>query len=152
SAQLIGEEAAATGAVDFQAVVQLFDAVLDVGAVAVDRRVQMARGVLEVSDHEARIVFRLAIRMAHDLGLDDDAAALLPGAGGVAALAVQMRGLARFAGKAPGRAHRKTSGSVPLPVGSRHWRPGSGSRSHPDVGAPDPRSHGGSSPTAAGHR
>src|ERR1019366_7092103 len=44
SAQLIGEEAAATGAVDFQAVVQLFDAVLDVGAVAVDRRVQMARG------------------------------------------------------------------------------------------------------------
>jgi hypothetical protein len=54
--QLIGEEAAATGAVDFQAMMQLFDPILDVTAGAVDLFIQMPRGLLEVGNDEARIV------------------------------------------------------------------------------------------------
>ena len=57
--QLIGEEAAATGAVDFQAMMQFFDPVFDVATSAVDRFVQMPGRVLEVGDHEARVVFGL---------------------------------------------------------------------------------------------
>ena len=92
-AQLIGEEAAATGAVDFQPMVQLFDPVLDVTSGAVDRFIQMPRRVFKVGDHEARVVFGLASGMTDNLGLDDHATALLPGAGGIAGLTVEMRGL-----------------------------------------------------------
>ena len=61
--QLIGEEAAAAGAVDFQAMMQLFDPILDVPAGAVDRFVQMPGRVHKVGDHEARVVFGLALRV-----------------------------------------------------------------------------------------
>src|SRR5450631_1154578 len=44
--------------------------------------------------------------MAHDFGLDDHAATLGPGTGGVAALTIDMRGLARFARPTPGGAHQ----------------------------------------------
>jgi len=44
--------------------------------------------------------------MTNDLRLDDDTAALIPGAGGIAGLAIQMRGLARFARQASGGAHQ----------------------------------------------
>ena len=66
--------------------------------------------LLEVRDHEARVVFGLAPRMAYDFGLDHHAPALGPGAGSVAALAVEMRGLARFSGQAPGGAHQACGG------------------------------------------
>ncbi len=69
-AQLIGEEAAAAGAVDFQTMVQLFDPVLDITASAVDRLIQTPRRLLEVGDHEARIVFGRAPRMTDDLDLN----------------------------------------------------------------------------------
>src|ERR1035438_10809616 len=95
-AQLIGEEAAATGAVDFQAMMQFFDSILDVPAGAIDRFVQMPGRVLEVRDYEARVVLGLAPGMTHDLSLDDDAAAVIPSAGGIAGLAIQMSGLAGF--------------------------------------------------------
>src|SRR5665213_2970229 len=104
--QLIGEEATATGAVDFQTVMQLFDPILDVPAGAVDRLVQMPGGVFEVGEHEARVVFGLAPGMTHNLSLDDDASALIPGAGSIARLAIKMSGQARFARQAPGGAHQ----------------------------------------------
>src|SRR5450631_266503 len=104
--QLIGEEAAATGAVDLKAVMQLLDPIFDVTAGAVDRFIQMPGRLPEVGDHEARVVLRLAPWMAHDFGLDDHAPALLPSAGGVAALAVDMCSLARFARPTPGGAHQ----------------------------------------------
>jgi Putative transposase len=105
-AQLISEEAAATGAVDFQAMMQFFDPILDVPAGAVDRFVQMPGRVFEVGDYEAWVVLGLAPRMTYDLGFDDDAPALIPSAGGIAGLAIQMSGLARFARQAPGGAHQ----------------------------------------------
>ena len=110
--QLIGEEAAAAGAVDFQAMMQLFDPILDVPAGAVDRLVQMPGRVLEVGDHETRVVFGLAPGMTHDLGFDDDAAALIPGAGGIASLAIQMLGLPRCARHTPGGAHQARAAAL----------------------------------------
>ena len=44
--------------------------------------------------------------MTNDLRLDDDAAALIPGAGGIAGLAIEMGGLARFARQTSGRTHQ----------------------------------------------
>ncbi len=63
SAQLVGEEAAATGAVDFQTMMQLFDPVFDVTPGAVDRLVQMPGRVFQVRHHEAQVVFGRASRM-----------------------------------------------------------------------------------------
>jgi hypothetical protein len=60
SAQLVGEEAGAAGAVDLQAVVQFLDPILDVSAGAVDHFIQMPRRLFEVRDHEAWVIFRLA--------------------------------------------------------------------------------------------
>ncbi len=80
AAQLVGQEASAAGAVDFQAVVQLLDPILDVVAGAVDHFIQMPRGLFEVRDYEARVLLRLAPGAAHDFGLDDDAPTLLPSA------------------------------------------------------------------------
>jgi hypothetical protein len=57
SAQLIGQEAGAAGAVDLQAVVQFLDPIFDVRALAVDHFIQMPWRVLEIGDHEARVVF-----------------------------------------------------------------------------------------------
>lgn len=62
--------------------------------------------VLEVRDPEARVVLGLASGVAHDLGLDDDAPALLPSAGRIAGLAAEVFGLARGARQAPGGAHQ----------------------------------------------
>ena len=76
--QMIGEEAVAAGALDFQAMMQFFDPILDVPAGAVDRFVQISGRVLAVGDHEARVVFELAPGMTHGLGFDDDAAAKPP--------------------------------------------------------------------------
>src|SRR3989442_9115519 len=106
SPQLISEEAGATGAVDFQAVVQFLDPVFDVPAGAVDAFVQIPRGVLKVRDYKARVVLRLAVGMAHDFGLDNDAPALIPGAGRISALLVEMLGLAGFARQTPGGGHQ----------------------------------------------
>ena len=57
--QLVSEEAGATGAVDLESVVQLLDPILDVGAGAVDHFIQMLWRLLEVGDHEARVVLWL---------------------------------------------------------------------------------------------
>ena len=51
TAQLIGEEARATGTVDLQAVVQFLDPIFDVSAGAVEHFVQIPRRVFEVRDH-----------------------------------------------------------------------------------------------------
>src|ERR1039457_7511216 len=60
----------------------------------------------EVRDHKARVVFRLAIGMAHDLRLDDDTPALIPRTSRIAGLAVDMLGLAGFSRQPPGVAHQ----------------------------------------------
>ena len=104
--QLSGKEVAAAGAVDLQAMMQLFERILDVPAGAVYRFVPTSGSVLEVGDHESPIVVGLAPGMTHDLGFDDDVAALIPGAGGIARLAIQMLGLPRFARQASGGAHQ----------------------------------------------
>ena len=81
--------------------------------------------VLEVGDHEARVVLGLTPAMADDLGLDDDAAALFPGAGGIASLAIQMRGLTRFARQPPGDAHEARSATREhhvLPIATTYSR------------------------------
>lgn len=106
SAQLVGKEAGAAGAVNLQAVVQFFDSILDVGAGAVDHFIQMPRRLLEVRDHEARVVFRLAPGMSHDFGLDNHAPALTPSPGRITAFLVEMLRLARFARQATSGAHQ----------------------------------------------
>ena len=55
-AQLVDEKAAATGTVDFQAMMQLLDPILDVAAGTVDRFVQMPGRVFEVVARLASVI------------------------------------------------------------------------------------------------
>jgi hypothetical protein len=60
------------------------------------------------------------------------------------------RATSRFDLRAPDPDHRAASGRGRPRVGSHHWHPGNRRQSHTNVGAPDPRSRGGSCPTGVG--
>src|SRR5258708_18795711 len=77
NAELVGPEAGATGAVDFE-VVQFLDAVFYVTALAVDMFVNPLRTLFHVGDDKPGIVFGVLIGSADDLGFDDDAAQSWP--------------------------------------------------------------------------
>src|SRR6202166_4953194 len=89
---MIGPEAGATGAVDLE-LVQLFDAVLDVTALAIDMFVHPLWTLFHVGDDETRIVFRVFVGGADNLGFDDGAAQTWPLPGLVADFPVNMFGL-----------------------------------------------------------
>src|SRR5205814_2726275 len=92
SPKLVGEKVRAAGAINLHTVVQLLYAVLDISAVAVDLLVQMARGSLQVGDHEARVVLRFAPIVLRDFCLDDDPAfAFLPALGSITRLSKDVR-------------------------------------------------------------
>src|SRR5258708_15967283 len=77
NAELVGPEAGATGAVDFE-VVQFLDAVFYVTALAVDMFVNPLRTLFHVGDDKPGIVFGILIGSADDLGFDEDAAQIGP--------------------------------------------------------------------------
>src|SRR6266481_4992689 len=92
--ELVGPEVLATGPVHLQSMMQFLEPVLDVPAPAVEL-VDRRRLVAQVGHHEARVVLRIAPRMAHHLGLDNHPPFALPRPGRVARLPIQMRRLAR---------------------------------------------------------
>src|SRR6266849_10529560 len=119
-AKLVGEELLATGSVHLQPVMQFLEPVLHVPPSAVEL-VDRLRLVREVRHHEARVVLRVAPRMAHDLGLDDHPALALPASGGIPRLAIQMRRLPGDLGQHPGFAHQPPRALLQARVaGHRH--------------------------------
>ena len=109
-AELVGEEARATGAIDLKAILEFLDSVLRVTAGAVDPLVQPAGCLPEVGYDEAGVVLRLASFQPHDLGLDDDPPMARPLPGPVAAVAVDMLGAPAAPGHFPGLSHQPAGG------------------------------------------
>ena len=84
---------------------QFLDPVLDFAALAVDLFVEPLRALLHVGNDEARVVFGLFAFAINHLGLDDDAAFLLPTPGRVVGVAVDMFGLSGNSGEYAGILH-----------------------------------------------
>src|SRR5882762_775555 len=104
--QLVGEEVRATGAVDLQSMMQLFEAILDFGPHAVDALVQMPRRSFEIGHDVACVVFRLPTFLTHNLRLNEDAAlSALPTAGGIECLAKDVGRLPASFGEPPRATH-----------------------------------------------
>src|SRR5438445_433706 len=103
-AKLVGPEAGATGAVDFE-VVQFLDPILYVTALAVDMFVNPLRTLFHVGDDKPGIVFGVLIGSANDLGFDDDAAIAWPLPGLVAGFPVNMFGLSAAPGELARSSH-----------------------------------------------
>ena len=93
-AQLVRREQTAARAVDLQPIEQFLDPILDVPASTVDLLIDEARRLPQIRHHEPRVVPRLAVSEANDFGLDHDPALVVPRAGGVAGVGIDVRGLA----------------------------------------------------------
>ena len=117
-AELVGEEARATGPVHRQPVMQFLEPVLHVAPPAVEL-VDRLRGVGQIRDHEARIVLGVAPGMPHHLGLHDDPPLALPRPRGVPGLAEQVLGLRRWPSRRIARpAHQPAARACP---GAHCW-------------------------------
>src|SRR6266403_310043 len=104
--QLVGEEVRATGAVDLQSMMQLFEAILDFSPHAVDALVQMSGGAIEIGHNVACVVFGLPTFLTYNLRLDEYAAlSALPAAGGIARLSKHIGRLPASFGEPPRAAH-----------------------------------------------
>jgi hypothetical protein len=108
NAELIGQEARATGAIDLQIALQLLDPVFNLTSLAVDVSIDPPRTLAKVGYNEAGVVLWLAAGMANDLGLDDDAALAGPPLGGIETLSVEVLGLATLTSQTTGLAHELT--------------------------------------------
>src|SRR6266480_8025687 len=116
--ELIGPEFGATGAPNLHAVVQFFNSILDVTPLTIDLLVEPLGTLLHVGNHEARIIFRVAVGMASDFSLIDDATLILPGLlGFIAELPVNMLGLPAFLREAAGRAHGSLDQAIQHRIG-----------------------------------
>src|SRR6202011_2045076 len=103
--------AGATGAVDLE-LVQLFYAVFYVTALAIDMFVNPLWTLFHVGDDETRIVFRVFVGGADDLGFDDDAAIAWPLPGLVADFPVNMFGLSAAPRELARSAHSGFGGTL----------------------------------------
>jgi hypothetical protein len=97
--KLVGEETTAAGAVDIEAQMKLFDAILDIASRAVNVFVDPPGRLLHVGDDETRVVLDLSPRVDEGFRLDDDSTRLRPTTGTVAALTIDPRGLSGMLGE-----------------------------------------------------
>jgi hypothetical protein len=91
-AELVGPETGATGAVDLE-VVQFFDAILNVTALAVDPFVNPLWTLFHVGDDKRGLSLGSLSGGTDDFGFDDDAALTGPLPGLVADFSINMFGL-----------------------------------------------------------
>ena len=71
--ELIGPETRATGAANFQSIVQFFDPVFDIAPLTIHFFIEPLRTLLHVGHHEARVILGFALPMPHHCGFIDDA-------------------------------------------------------------------------------
>ena len=117
-AQLVRREQTAARAVDLQPIEQFLDPILDIPASTVDLLIDKARRLPQIRHHEPRVVPRLAVSEANDFGLDHDPALVVPRAGGVAGVGIDVRGLATDLALRAGHLH----GGLRMPLQHRVLR------------------------------
>ena len=93
-AQLVRREQTAARAVDLQPIEQFLDPILDVPASTVDLLIDEARRLPQIRHHEPRVVRGSRSPRRTNFGLDHDSALVVPRAGGVAGVGIDVRGLA----------------------------------------------------------
>src|SRR5438445_2927155 len=92
-----GPETRTTCSGNLHAVMQFLDAIFQVPPLAIDLFVEPLGTLLHIGDHKTRIVFRIAVGMASDFRLIDDAPLILPSLlRFIAKLSVDVLGLSTF--------------------------------------------------------